>query len=79
MEINIGPTLQSPPWPCPDNVTLVPQFALTGGDLVLPLGSTSVAKLIAASAHQQKNEEFINSKINETLPKCPTCTASPYK
>lgn len=37
-----------PSWPLPDDVALVPQFALTRGNFVLPLCSTDVAKLIAA-------------------------------
>jgi hypothetical protein len=68
--IGIGissPTLQSPPWVRPDNVTLIPQFALTRGNFVLPLSSTSVAKLIAAPAHQQANKVFNNSKANSKV------------
>jgi len=37
-----------PSWPLPDDVALVPQFALTSGNFVLPFCSTDVAKLIAA-------------------------------
>lgn len=37
-----------PSWSWPDDVALVPQLAPAGGYFVLPLGSTNVAKLVAA-------------------------------